>query len=236
MTAKKALLLARMDPPDKNEADWNNWYNGTHVANRENIPGFLSSRRFEKVEGLPVAYHTPGQAQYLGLYDVTGIRVLTGAAYGKVREKEFATPPDSYENTIFKLPKFARLIYREIDCGIDGYTPPGTKYVFIVGHDVPRNKHAEFNAWYNTEHIPDLLSIPGFVSVRRFALDEKVIPPITDRGGVSSQYLTIWDLESEDALTCSEFTNKSASPWTQWIRGWYTRQVCTLYKQIFPVI
>ena len=98
MTVKKALLLARMDPPDTNEADWNNWYNHTHVANREKLPGFISSRRFEKIEGLPAAYHTPGQANYLALYDVSSIRILTGKAYTTVRVKEFATPPDSYEN------------------------------------------------------------------------------------------------------------------------------------------
>jgi hypothetical protein len=233
MAEKKALLLARMDPPEKNEDDWNRWYNEIHVSNRREIPGFLSWRRFEKVEGIPEATATPGQAKYLALYDVTGISVLNGKAYEGVRNREFDTPPDSNENSIYRLPRFCRLIYREIDCGIDNYTPPGTKYVFLVGHDVPRNRHGEFNAWYNTEHIPDLLSVPGFVGVRRFALDEKLIPPITGRGGVSSQYLTIWDIESEKALTCPEFVNKSASPWTRWVRSWYTRKVCVLFRQIY---
>lgn len=234
MTAKKALLLARMDPPDEDEAGWNKWYNGTHVANRVALPGFLHARRFSKIEGLPESYHTPGEAKYLALYDVTSIRVLNGADYGRVRENEFATPPDSYENQISKLPKFARCIYQQIYPEDDEYIIPGTRYVFLVGHDVPRNKHREFNAWYNTEHIPDLLSVPGFISVRRFILNRRQIPPITDRGGTSSQYLTIWDLENEEALIRDEFLNKSASPWTQWVRSWYTRKLCTLYKQIYP--
>lgn len=234
MTVRKALLLARMDPPNTNDADWHKWYNHTHVAIREKLPGFLSARRFEKIERLPVTYHTPGQAQYLGLYDVRNIRVLTGKAYCTVREQEFATPLDSYEHQISRLPRFARLIYRQIYPEHEGYALSGTSFVFLVGHDVPRNKHREFNAWYNTEHIPDLLSVPGFVAIRRFRLDEKIIPPITGRGGVSSQYLTIWDLDSGDALTCDEFVNRSASPWTRWVRSWYTRKVCTLYKQIYP--
>jgi hypothetical protein len=233
MTLTKMLLLARMDSPSTNEAAWHTWYNLTHIANREKIPGFLSARRFKKIEGLPVAYHTPGQAQYLALYDVHSIRVLTGKTYARVREQEFATPPDSYEHQISRLPRFARLIYRQIYLD-EEYTPSETKYIFLVGHDVPRNKHREFNAWYNTEHIPDLLSVPGFVAVRRFRLEEKTIPPITSRGGIASQYLTIWDLYSEDALTCNEFINLSASPWTQWVRSWYTRKICTLYQQIYP--
>ena len=234
MTLKKALLLARMDPPEKNEAEWNKWYTGVHVANREHLPGWLTARRFKKIEGLPAAYHTPGQAEYLALYDVSSIRALTGAPYNRVREKEFATPPDSNENQIFKLPKFARLVYQQIYPENDEYKEPGTKYVFLVGHDVPNNKHKEFNAWYNTEHIPDLMSVPGFKAFRRFILNTRQVPPVTDRGGTSSQYLTIWDLESEEALTCDEFVNKSASPWTRWVRSWYTRKVCTLYKQIYP--
>jgi len=46
----------------------------------------------------------------------------------------------------------------------------------------------------------------------------------------------IWDLENEEALIRDEFLNISASPWTQWIRIWYTRKLCTLYKQIYPEI
>ena len=234
MTIRRALLLARMDPPASNEAAWHTWYNFTHVANRQTLPGFRSARRFAQVEGLPVAYHTPGQAQYLALYDVQSIRVLTGPAYTRVREQEAATPPESYEHQISSLPKFARLIYRQIYPDNQEYTPSGTKYVFVVGHDVPRHKHREFNAWYNTEHIPDLLAVPGFVTIRRFRLEENTIPPITGQGGMASQYLTIWDLDSPDALTCTEFTNRSASPWTQWVRSWYTRKICTLYRQIYP--
>ena len=236
MTVKRALLLARMDLPPETEAEWNKWYNETHVPARAALPGFLSARRFTKIDGLPKAYSTPGQAKYLALYDVTSIKVLSGEDYNKLREKEFALPPDSHESQIFKLPNFSRAIYELIYPENEEYTLPGTRYVFAVGHDVPRNRHQEFNAWYNTEHIPALLSVPGFVDVRRFILNQKEIPPVTGRGGSASRYLTIWDLENKEALDCDQFARASKSPWTDWVRSWYTRKLCTLYEQIFPEI
>ena len=236
MTERKALLLARMDPPAENEADWNNWYNGTHVAARVRIPGFLSARRFTKIDGLPKEYATTGEAKYLALYDLTDIKVLLDKDYSEIREKEFALPPESYENQIFKLPKFTRAIYQQIYPEEGDHEIPPVRYAFVVGHEVPRNRHQEFNAWYNTEHIPALLSVPGFVSVRRFILNRREIPPITDKGGSASRYLTIWDLENEEALVREEFVRASKSPWTDWVRSWYTRKLCTLYEQIYPEI
>ena len=76
MTIKKSLLLGRMEPPEENEANWNNWYNGTHVAARVRIPGFLSARRFTKIEGLPREYATTGEAKYLALAVVNYIYTL----------------------------------------------------------------------------------------------------------------------------------------------------------------
>ena len=82
------------------------------------------------------------------------------------------------------------------------YIIPRTRVIFVVGHEVPRNRHQEFNAWYNTEHTPALLSVPGFLSIRRFKLAEK---PIVNRGDSVPQYFTIWDIEDENALASDAF-------------------------------
>ncbi len=234
MTAKKALLLARMDPPAKRETEWNKWYNQRHVADRVTIPGFLSARRFTKIEGLPREYATPGEAKYLALYDLTGLKVLRDRPYASLREKEFALPPDSYETQIYRLPKFTRGIYEQIYPESGEYKIPDAGLVFLVGHEVPGNRHREFNAWYNTEHIPALLSVPGFISVRRFLLNRRQMPPITDRGGTAPRYLTIWDIASKEVLESDAFVKAARSPWTDWVRSWYTRKLCTLYEQIYP--
>ncbi|MQY26189.1 DUF4286 family protein [Nocardia aurantia] len=51
-------------------------------------------------------------------------------------------------------------------------------------------KDAEFNTWYAEQHLPELLSVPGFVSARRYRVH---------RGaqGLPS-YLAVYELEADD--------------------------------------
>ncbi len=234
MTNKRGLLLAKMDPPDNGEKEWNEYYDRVHVADRVAIPGFLSARRFTRVDGIPRQYAIPGDSKYLALYDLEGIRILKEKGYQRVWEKDHAKPPDSWESQIFKLPKFGRGIYREIFPNDPKYKSPSTKYVLVVGHEVPRGKTGEFNAWYNTEHIPTLLQVPGVLAIRRFEMATREFPPIADRGGVLSRYITIWDVEDKAAFETTQFLTAAASPWSQWVRSWYTRKICALYEKIYP--
>src|SRR5207237_10406033 len=39
--------------------------------------------------------------------------------------------------------------------------------LLMVWADVPADKEAEFNRWYNEEHLAERLSIPGFLSGAR---------------------------------------------------------------------
>ncbi len=235
MPQKSALLFVKLDPPANRVTEFNDWYNNRHIADRLTIPDFLSARRFTRIGGLPRDYAIAPESDYLALYDLTSIKVLTDKPYQRLREKEAALPADGFETLIFKLPRFTRGVYQQIFPGEGEYVNPLTRFVFAVGHEVPRNRHQEFNAWYNTEHIPALMAVPGFVAVRRFRLNEREIPPIVDRGGTVSTYLTIWDLESESALESDAFLKASRSPWTDWVRSWYTRKMCSLYRCVFPV-
>jgi hypothetical protein len=64
-------------PPAHGEAEWNTYYNNVHVADRLPVPGFLSARRFIKVEGIPKQYSIPGDSKYLALYDLVSRQVTS---------------------------------------------------------------------------------------------------------------------------------------------------------------
>ncbi len=233
MPRSNAILFVKLDPPDTRVKEFNDWYNNRHIPDRLALPGVFSARRYTLTD-FRWEYSILPEARYLALYDLKNVKVLLDKPYNELREREFKRPPDSFEFQIFKLTRFTRAVYEQIYPEKGSYTYPGTKFTMVVGHDVPKNRHQEFNAWYNTEHIPALMSVPGFRAVRRFRLDERQVPPLTDRGGTVSQYMTIWDVESESALAGEEFANAANSRWSDWVRSWYTRKICVLYRQIFP--
>jgi hypothetical protein len=69
----KAHLFAMFDlDPEANEADFNDWYNEEHVAERLACPGFVAARRFRAVAGSP---------QYLTTYSVESLAALETPQY-----------------------------------------------------------------------------------------------------------------------------------------------------------
>ena len=78
--------------------------------------------------------------------------------------------------------------------------------VSLVYADIDPELDAEFNNWYNQEHIPELLSMPGYLSAARY---EAV------KGG--PRYLAVYELESPEALETAERKAARAkeSEWTK---------------------
>jgi hypothetical protein len=66
----------------------------------------------------------------------------------------------------------------------------------------------EFNAWYDSEHLPERLSIPGFRSARRWIADGKP---------GDGKYLATYELDSPGVLTSPEYLARfqNATPWTR---------------------
>jgi hypothetical protein len=62
--------------------------------------------------------------------------------------------------------------------------------LFLVYTDLIDPKHEEeFNAWYNTEHLPELLALPGFLDAARY---------VATRGG--PKYLAVYELASIETV------------------------------------
>ncbi|MBI4195092.1 MAG: hypothetical protein HY526_08440 [Betaproteobacteria bacterium] len=102
---------------------------------------------------------------------------------------------------------------------------PGGQAVVLVRFDqVPRKFEAGWNRWYDTEHIPAMLRVPGFVTARRL----KMTPPLSPETGTqpsSPLYLTLYDLADKNAVESDRFLRDRNSPWTSWVRSWYTRRL-----------
>jgi hypothetical protein len=70
----------------------------------------------------------------------------------------------------------------------------------------------EFNAWYDTEHIPERLAIPGFVSARRWV----AAPRPGDE--IHGKYLATYELASPEVLRSAEYLAHVGGHFTPWSR------------------
>lgn len=77
--------------------------------------------------------------------------------------------------------------------------------IFLVYTDLSDSKYEEeFNAWYDTEHLAELLSVPGILDAARY---------VAEKGG--PKYLAAYELESVDVMQTPAFTNRPRTPWGQ---------------------
>ena len=222
--AKNGVLMIRTDVlPDK-EAEWNNWYDTKHIPGRLEVPGIYAVRRFVAIEGEP---------KYLTIYELASVDVLASEAYLKLRDSESSLPPDSFEFTTAKFPNFSRSLF-ELIYPEEEYRIADTEFIFAVGHDVPPDKEEEFNAWYNTEHIPAMKRVPGFVTARRLRAVQTQLPSRAGAKLSGPKYSTIYDLEDNEVLQSETYLREKDSPWSSWVRSWYTKRFRLLGRRIYP--
>src|SRR5262245_20255825 len=98
--------------------------------------------------------------------------------------------------------------------------------IFLVYTDLSDPQYEEeFNAWYNTEHLPELLAVPGILDAARY---------VATRGG--PKYLAAYELESLGVMQTPEFKNRPRTPWGQRVSPSVIGKNLTriVGQQIFP--
>ncbi|MFN8559281.1 MAG: DUF4286 family protein [Dehalococcoidia bacterium] len=85
---------------------------------------------------------------------------------------------------------------------------PGS--ILLVYSNCPEGQEDEFNRWYDTVHVPDLLALDGVVAARRFALSGPGIP-MTARDGSATvaRFLAMYELDSDDTRTMMRRINQA---------------------------
>jgi hypothetical protein len=154
----KGLLLTITEPPRPMEEEFNAWYDTEHLPERLAIPGFDSARRW-------VDPHAPvGTGKYLATYELNSPQVLEAPEY-LAHVGEHFTPWT--KRCLSRCVLFRRWACAQILPG-DAPPSPDARALFLACGDVPAEHEAEFNRWYDTEHIPLLAAVPGVLRARRF--------------------------------------------------------------------
>jgi hypothetical protein len=65
------------------------------------------------------------------------------------------------------------------------------KHVFLSLLNAQSGKDEKFNDWYRDVHLPEVLTIPGFVAAQRFQLSAAQLPGMETRW----KYLVIYEID-----------------------------------------
>ena len=99
------------------------------------------------------------------------------------------------------------------------------KGFLLVLMQPPPALEEEFNAWYDTEHIPERLAVPGFETALRYVCIDG-----------APRYLALYDLARPDVLNSPAYLKvgfDNASPWTKRVTS-RVRIYRSYGEQIYP--
>ena len=66
---------------------------------------------------------------------------------------------------------------------------------YVIGVDIDPQYEADFDEWYDTDHLPTVVACPGFISGRRF---------VSDDPDQSPRFLAAYEVESPETLRTPE--------------------------------
>jgi hypothetical protein len=113
--------------------------------------------------------------------------------------------------------------------------PISSKYLFVVSMDVEPDKEALFNEVYDSEHVPNILKVPGVRGAARMAGE----PFTMSIGGAETKkqhegprYTAIYEIDSPQVLLSPQWKEAAeAGRWPAQVRP-YTRN---RHHQLFKV-
>ena len=186
----KGTLIAAMKIGRAAEDEFNDWYDTEHLPERQRVPGFLACHRWIGTEDRTVSVAT---------YDLADVGVLKTPAYLAIGGENLS--PWSKRVTA----RVERLMRFEGDQTLPGdqLPPDNAGGLLLNAMNIAPEREAEFNEWYDKEHIPALSAVPGVLCARRF------------RGtSANRKYVALYHLAAPAVVESAEWKQARQSDWT----------------------
>jgi hypothetical protein len=155
MAEPMGLLVAGMNYSPVGAEEYNAWYDTEHVPERLRVKGFVNAERWLGADDPFIS---------IAAYDLDSPAVLKSPAYTAIAGPNLS--PWSKRIT-GKIIRICRLEAEQLVPGRIA-APANAQGMLMVAMNVAPEAEAEFNAWYNEEHVPALGAVPGCLSARRF--------------------------------------------------------------------
>ncbi len=186
----KGTLIAAMRIANVAADEFHDWYDTEHLPERQRVPGFLTCERWMGVDDRNVSVAT---------YDLESVAVLKGAAYRAIGGKNLS--PWSKRVT-GRVERIMRYEGDQILPG-DELAPARAQGLLLNAMSIAPELEADFNAWYDKEHIPALSAVPGVLSARRFRSTSG-----------TPKYVALYHLATPEVQASAEWNQARQSEWT----------------------
>jgi hypothetical protein len=212
MTAANGLIAVWLDVPAEREEEFNDWYNLEHIPQVVGLPGFIGGRRYRCADA---------PLKYLAWYDTLDENVEPGADFQRIVAEP--TPWSRRMRGLYgnKRERFNFRLMRDVGRASE----PDTAWLYIVHTDIPGHVVDEYNEWYDQEHLPRLVTVPGVLRARRY----------TAVSG-SPRYLTAYELIDPNAFESPEGLKARKTPWTDKMRSLFQNTRRSMCKLILPSV
>jgi hypothetical protein len=212
MARADGLITVWLDVPPEHEEELNDWYDREHLRQCVDLPGFVRARRY-KVDDAPL--------RYLAWYETADENVESAADFQGIVAK-----PTPWSQRMRKLygDQRERMNFRVMR-DVGDTTSTDAPWLYIVHTDIPDDIVGEYNEWYDSEHLPRLVTVPGVVRARRYAATAG-----------NPRYLTAYELTDPDAFESPEGLKARKTPWTAKMRSLFTNTRRRMCRLITPTI
>jgi hypothetical protein len=186
----RGTLIAAMSMAQVAEDEFHDWYDTEHLPERQRVPGFLTCERWIGTGDRKISVAT---------YDLESLAVMRSPAYLAIGGENLS--PWSRRVTA----KVDRLMRFEGDQILPGeqLAPREAGGLLLNAMNIAPEREAEFNEWYDKEHIPALAAVPGVLCARRF------------RGTSGNRaYVALYSLTTPEVVESAEWKQARQSDWT----------------------
>ena len=192
----KGLLFASFDYSPAQPDEFNDWYDLEHVPERLRVPGFLNAQRWIGEENPKIAVAT---------YDLESHAVMTSPAYAAIGGANGSVWTKRVTAIAKRILRFegTQIVPGDRDGAAEA------NGLLAVAMNVAPAAEAEFNEWYNKEHLPQLGSVPGVLTARRF---------LAAGTGVERKYLALYHMTSIEVARSGAWSKAANTPWTEKMR------------------
>jgi hypothetical protein len=204
----KGILIASMNIANAAADEFHDWYDTEHLPERVACLGFLVCQRWIGATDPKIS---------VAIYDLENIDVLKSPGYQAIGGVNLSPWSKRVTSRVERLMRF------EGDQVLPGdqVAPSGAGGFLLNAMNVAPEHEAEFNEWYNTEHIPALAAVPGVICARRFRATS-----------ANRKYVALYHLVSPDVQATATWKSAADTEWTRRLRPHFRdhlRLVCKAY-------